>query len=39
MSCGSMAKGGERPPEVLVKPESGLSLEKVMKSQGEPVMG
>ncbi len=39
MSCGSMVNGGESPPEILVEPESGLSLEKVRKSHGEPVMG
>ena len=39
MSCGSMANGGERPPEEAVLPESGLSLENVRKSKGEVVMG
>lgn len=34
-----MVNGGERSPEVLVVPESGLTLEKVRKSHGEPVMG
>ena len=33
-----MANGGESPPEVLVVPESGLSLEKVRKSHGVPEM-
>ena len=39
MSCGSMANEGERPPDELVLPESGLSLEKVRKSKGEALMG
>jgi hypothetical protein len=34
-----MANGGERAPEELVAPESGLSFENVKKSNGEPVMG
>ena len=39
MSCGSMANGGDRPLEEVVLPESGLSLENVRKSKGEPLMG
>lgn len=39
MSCGSIANGGEKPPEEPVLPESGLSLENVRKSKGEAVMG
>jgi len=34
-----MVNGGESPPEVLVVPEPGLSLEKARKSHGEPEMG
>lgn len=34
-----MAKGGDKAPEVLVAPESGLSLVKVRKSQGVSGIG
>jgi hypothetical protein len=39
MSCGSIAKDGERLFPVAVLPELGPSFESVRKSQGPPVTG